>query len=125
MITRSGQQRGEGRLGLVIAIVVCATIGYVLWKVVPLRIANSDFGEYVENQLRMYSVNEEKETDLVEHILAEAKKQGIPIVEGDIHIDEGERKVMAKIHYRIVQPIIGGKEWIHDYDIEREVPKIN
>ena len=125
MDTRSRRQRGEGRLGLIIAILVCATIGYVLWKVVPLRIANSEFGEYVENQLRMYSINEEKEVDLIEHVLAEAKKQGIPITEDDIHIDEGERKIIARIHYRIVQPIIGGKEWIHDYDIEREVPKIN
>lgn len=120
---RSGQS-GEGRLGLIIALVVVAAVIYGLYLVVPARIDNADFQEFVEDKTRSFVVNQMTYDQLMVAIVDEAGKRGLPITEDQIRVSDSETRVAIKIPYTLKRTIIGGKEFSQDFEVDVEVPRI-
>jgi hypothetical protein len=123
-IARARTERGSGRIGVILSLIVVAAIGYALMKYIPVRVQRAEFVDFCEEKTRNMIALQGTEEQLQIDILDYAKKNDIPLTEDTLVIDQGEKVVRIRAHYVIVQPLIGGKEWKHFIDIDKEVPRI-
>jgi hypothetical protein len=125
MRTRLGRgQSGEGKLPLILGILVVAGAIYLLTLTIPPRIAKAEFADYIEARAHAYVANEIKMDGLQNGILEEAKKVGIPLHDDHLDIVEGDTKIIIRAKYDVEKKLIGGKIWVQHYEIEKEIPKI-
>jgi hypothetical protein len=124
LLARARSGRGGGRIGLILTLIVLAAIVYALVKYVPVRIQRAEFIDYIEEKTRTMIALQGTEEQLMEDILTYAKREQIPVGEDGVHIDVGEKGITVKAHYVIVQELIGGKEWRHVIEIDKEIPRI-
>ena len=116
-------QRGGGKIGAIIGVLVLVTIGYLIVKWVPVRTQKAEMTDFIERATRRYAINELKEEQLIQLILDEGKKDGLQLEEGDVRVDNREDKVIVSVRYTAVIHLIGGKEWPQKYIIESETKK--
>jgi len=124
VLERARSRRGGGRIGLIITLIIVAAIVYALTKYVPVRIQRAEFLDYIEEKARAMVALQGTEEQLVDDILEYAKREGIPLQEEAVTIDRSESRVVVKVHYVVVQTLIGGKEWRHDIQLEKEIPRV-
>jgi hypothetical protein len=93
-------------------------------KYIPVKIQRAEFVDFCEEKARNMIALQGTEEQLQLDILDYAKKNDIPLTEERLTIVSGEKVVRIRAHYVIVQPLVGGKEWKHDIDIDKEVPRI-
>lgn len=117
-------QAGEGRIGLIIGLLVVAGAIYFLKLAVPPRIQKAEFADFIEQKTRTFVVNQITIEQLTTSILDEAKRLEIPISEESLTIDDTESRVRVRAKYTITQDIIGGKTWVQVHEIEKEVPRL-
>jgi hypothetical protein len=117
-------QRGGGKLGPIIAILVAATVVYLLVKLIPPRIERAEFADFVERTTRESIVAGMQQEKLVDAIMVEATKVGIPIKEGDIRVSDSEQRVRVDIDYTKEIKLIGGKVLDQRFSIVADVPRI-
>lgn len=75
------KERGEGRIGLVIALIVVAVAVYVGVKVIPLKVALYTFSDRVEQKMQRASwrSDEVARKETLEFVRREAEATGYPI----------------------------------------------
>ena len=118
------RQGGEGKIPLIIGILVVAGIIYGLVLTVPPRIQKAEFADFVENKGRAFVTNQITMDMLHDSILAEAQKTEVPLREEGLDIVDSETRLLIKVKYDVTKTLIGGKVWVQHYEFEKEVPKI-
>ena len=90
MRTNEGGERGEGRLGSIIGLVVFAAAALAAWNVVPLYIADYTFADKLNELARLnrYQHNDER---IMEQVMREASKQRI-----DTYLTRQGCKIMTR-----------------------------
>lgn len=83
-------ERGEGRLGSIIGLIVFAAVLLAAWNVVPIFIADYTFADKLHEYARMnrYLHNDERIMDMV---MKEAGKQRI-----DVYLNRGGCKITTR-----------------------------
>jgi hypothetical protein len=117
-------QRGDGKIGTILGLLLIFGIVYGAMKWVPGRTQNAEFSEEVERMSRRHIIGEINEDQLFKGILEYAAKEGIPLKEDDVTVSSRADKVVVVAHYVLEVPLIGGKTWRQSYDIETDVPKL-
>jgi hypothetical protein len=117
-------QHGDGKIGAIIGLLVLIAIGYTIAKWLPVRTQKAEFGDYIERTARRMIVMEISEDQMTQDILGYAKKEGIPLTEEGLSVDNREREVVIKAHYTLDIKLIGGKHWLEVCDVQREIPKV-
>lgn len=118
------RQSGEGKVPLIIGILVIAGVIYGLTLTVPPRIQKAEFADYMESKGRAYVTNQITRDTLENSILEEAQKTGVPLRAEGLVITDAESRLTIKATYDVEKTLIGGKVWVQHYEIEREVPKL-
>lgn len=116
-------QRGEGKIGLILVVLVLVSVGYLAIKWVPVRTQNAEFVEFVERAGQRFSIGELNEETLVAAILEYATREHIPVTEPNVNIDARQDKVIISVKYHVDIPLVGGKTWTQNYDIRTETPR--
>ena len=118
------RERGEGRIGLIIVLVVIAFVVIVLVKYVPARVRNAAFAKDVEVAARDYVVGNIRGLDnLVIRIINNAEDEGLSLEEDDIQVDDTTKVVRVQVDYEVVLNMPWG-EWPQQFHVEKEVPKL-
>ena len=74
---RSRSIRGAANIGCIVWLAIVGVVGYVLWKVVPVKIASSEFYDAMQEQAAFGSIKDPK---LIEfEILRKADELKIPV----------------------------------------------
>lgn len=118
------RQSGEGKVPLIIGILVVAGVIYGLTLSVPPRIQKAEFADFMESKGRAYVTNQITRDMMESSILEEAQKTGVPLRPEGLQITDAESRLTLKATYDVEKKLIGGKVWVQHYEIEREVPKI-
>ena len=113
-------QRGDGKIGLIIAILLLCTIGYLIMKWVPVRTQNAEFSEFVERAAQRFAINDINEAQLMDSINEYCVKEHIPLNEGDARVDVLGDKIVVKVKYHIDIALVGGKVWTQNYEVATE-----
>jgi hypothetical protein len=98
--------RGEGRVGCVIWLAIVGLIGYSLFKIVPVKIANSTFEDFLTEEASFGSIKSAKQIE--NEILAKAKDLEIPVTIDNLTITRTREKITIEARYELTIVFFGG-----------------
>lgn len=100
---RSGRsERGQGRIGTVIALALLGIGIYVGAKIIPVRIAAFEFRDFVDQECR-YAAVKGSDQEIARRILEKARDLEIPLDKKDLRVARTRSEMI--VSYSYVQPI--------------------
>lgn len=97
---RGSRERGEGRAGLVFAIIVVAASIFAGIKFVPVYVGAYDLRETVRREAQTASIKTDKQ--IRQMIVAKALEKDFPIQQGDVIITRpNNAKIVLKVDFRV------------------------
>lgn len=119
MFTRSSQ-RGEGRLGLIVALVIIALAIFLAVKFVPAKIAAYEFGDFLEKECR-YAANRQKDSTIVDRIMEKAEEMEIPLKKKNLIVRRTRSEMVIKASYEQVLDL-KVTTYVYKFDREERAP---
>jgi hypothetical protein len=95
---RTLNQKGEGKSGAFIGILILFVVVFAAFKVVPVMVRVYSFEDKVKEQCKFFRGSTDK---LVEDIMDVASEEQIPIDEEDININYQKEKLKVNIQYTV------------------------
>jgi hypothetical protein len=113
-------QRGEGRLGLLIAIVVVAAGVFLGFKIIPVRIAAYELRDFVEEQCR-YAALHKDNAKVAKRIMDKADELEIPLERKALKLKRTTSEMIISASYE--QPIdLKFRTYVFKYSIKQRAP---
>jgi len=98
--------RGGANIGCMIWLIILAVIGYVLYKVVPVKMASSEFYDTMQEQASFGSIKDQK---FIEYeILKKAEELQIPVRKDNLKITKSSNAIKVEAHYEITIDFFNG-----------------
>jgi len=123
-MTRRGLQRGDTNVGCIVWLIILLIVGLILWKVVPVKIANATLYDYMV-ELTKYPPNRRGENfELVvkKRILAKANELGLPVTEKQIQVRSLKERIIIRCTYTVPLEFPGYTyHWKVEHEIDRTV----
>jgi hypothetical protein len=114
--------RGGANIGCIIWLVILGFVGYVLYKVVPVKIASSEFFDTMQEQASFGSIKDPK---FIEYeILKKAEELQLPIKKEQLKITKLREVIRVECHYEVTIEFFGGSYkylWKFDPVVERPI----
>jgi len=98
--------RGAANVGCIIWLVILALVGYVLYKVVPVKVASAEFFDTMQEQASFGSIKDPK---FIEYeILKKAEELQLPIKKEQLKITKIRESIKVEAHYEVTIEFFGG-----------------
>lgn len=113
------RQRGEGRAGLIIALIVVTAAVFAGIKFVPVYVGGYDLRETIRDEVRLASRSSDEaiETSIIE----KAKEHQLPVDKDDIKIRRTHNKIFVRVRFAV--PIdMAVFTWNYSFDHEEDAP---
>ncbi len=93
-------ERGEGRLGLLVAVIVVGVAIFLGAKVIPVRITAYEFRDVLREEARMGAV---RDSDCAVHkrIMRQAKELEIPLDKKNLDVRRTQSKMIISARYEV------------------------
>jgi hypothetical protein len=115
----TARQRGEGRAGLIIALIVVAVAAFAAIKFVPVYIAAYDLRETIRDEVRLAGRSTDKL--ITERILAKAEEHHLTVDPREISIRRTSNKIFVKVGFDV--PIdMAAFTYTYRFDHEESAP---
>jgi len=105
-MSRSRAVRGAANVGCIVWLVILGFVGYVLYKVVPVKIASSEFYDVMQEQAAFGSVKDPKFIEF--EILRKAQELQIPVTKDNLKITRIRESITVEAHYEITIDFFNG-----------------
>jgi hypothetical protein len=106
MRKRASAMRGKANIGCIIWLGLVVLVGYVLYKVVPVKIATSTFYDTMQEQASFGSI---KSTQQIEYaILQKARELELPISKENLIIKRAKEAITIEAHYELTIDFFNG-----------------
>jgi hypothetical protein len=103
---RSRGNRGGANVGCIVWLVILGLVGYVLFKVVPVKIASSEFYDVMQEQAAFGSIKDLKFIEF--EILRKAEELKLPIKKDNLKIVRSREAITVEAHYEITIDFFNG-----------------
>ena len=117
---RSRANRGSANVGCIVWLVILAFVGYVLYKVVPVKIASSEFYDVMQEQAAFGSIKDVKFIEF--EILRKAEELKIPVKKDNLKITRSREMITVEAHYTVTIDFFNGAykyDWKFDPIVQR------
>ena len=99
-------ERGKANVGCIIWLAILALIGYVLFKVVPPKIATSTFYDAMQEQAAFGSI---KSIEQIQYaVLQKARELELPIGKENLIIKRSKEQITIEAHYELTIDFFDG-----------------
>ena len=105
-MNRSRSVRGAANVGCIVWLVILGFVGYVLWKVVPVKIASSEFYDVMQEQAAFGSIKDPKFIEF--EILRRAGELQIPVTKDNLKVTRGREAITVEAHYEMTIDFFNG-----------------
>jgi len=106
MVRRARAMRGKANIGCIVWLGILILVGYVLYKVVPVKIATSTFYDAMQEQASFGSI---KGTGQIEYaILQKARELELPITKENLIIKRSKEAITIEAHYELTIDFFNG-----------------
>lgn len=113
-------ERGEGRIGFLIALAVLGAAIFVGVKVIPVRIAAYEFRDFIREQCRFAAVNRD-DKDIRNKIVVKAKELEIPLDKKNLRLDRTPSEMIITARYQL--PIdLKVTTYVYEFDVKERAP---
>jgi hypothetical protein len=105
-MNRSRSVRGAANVGCIVWLVILGLVGYVLYKVVPVKIATSEFYDVMQEQASFGSIKDVKFIEF--EILRKAQELQIPVTKDNLKVTRSREALTVEAHYEITIDFFNG-----------------
>jgi len=117
---RRDAQRGEGKLGFLIALIVVGLAIFLGIKVIPVRVTAYHFKDVLRQEARMGAVRNEDST-IRDRIMVQAADLEIPLDEKNLTIRRTPSNMIIRAKYE--QPIdLKFTTYVYKFNVEERAP---
>ena len=102
------RERGEGKLGLLVAIVVVGIAIFVGVKVIPVRIAAYEFRDVLREEAR-YAAVRYNDAEVAKRIMRKAEELEIPLLRKNLEVKRTTGDMIVTAHHLRLQVQRQGK----------------
>ncbi len=103
---RTRSARGGANVGCIVWLVILGLVGYVLYKVVPVKIASSEFYDAMQEQAAFGSIKDPKFIEF--EILRKADELKLPIKKDQLKITKAREAITVECHYEVTIDFFSG-----------------
>ena len=98
--------RGGANVGCIIWLVILGFVSYVLWKVVPVKVASAEFFDTMQEQASFGSIKDPK---FIEYeILKKAEELQLPVKKENLKVTKSSNAIKVEAHYEITIDFFNG-----------------
>lgn len=90
---RTNGQRGEGRIGLIVALALLGTGIFVGVKVIPVRVNAYEFRDFVQEECR-FAATRTHDEEIYKRIMDKAKSLDIPLEKKNLSMERTTREMI-------------------------------
>ncbi len=113
-------ERGEGRVGLLIALVVLGAAVFTGIKVIPVRVAAYEFKDTIREQCRFAALNRD-DGAIRDKILLKAKELEIPLEKKNLRLERTQSEMIISARYE--KPIdLKVTTYVYKFDHREKAP---
>lgn len=116
-------QRGEGKIGAIIALLLVALVVHVGMKIIPHKVQTGEFEKHIENQLLNLAANLQGADEFLLSIVDKATALELPVREDTIELKLVGATWQFHVEYDINLKMIWG-DWNQTVDIRRQRTKL-
>jgi hypothetical protein len=98
--------RGNGKIGCIIWLGIIALLGYLLFKIVPVKVASSRFEDFMNEEASFGSIKTASQIE--KEVLARARELQIPVTKENLTLRKSKDYITIEAHYEIVVDFFGG-----------------
>jgi predicted membrane protein len=100
-------QRGEGRLKLMITLIVIISVVYLMFKIVPAYVNDYQLKDTLTTEGRFQAARQKTEEQVRNSIWKEIQELGVPAKREDIQIQTSGRSLRISVKYTVVVDLPG------------------
>lgn len=124
MISKSEKsERGEGKIGAIIALLVVALMVHVSWEFIPFKIKTAEFEKHIEDDLLDLAANLKKDEEFLMSVAEKAKEMQLEVREEHLKLELVGATWKFQTEYEVTLKMIWG-DWVQSVSIERERTKL-
>jgi hypothetical protein len=97
MNRKRARQRGEGRAGLFVAVIIVAFATYGAVKFVPVYVGAYDLRETIRDEVYRGSLKTNEQ--ILKTILGKGQESGLPITRKDIRVKRTHAKIIIEVEF--------------------------
>ena len=114
------QARGEGKIGCILWLTVFAVAALIAYKMIPVKIASSQFYDYMEDEAK-FSAGNSPEL-LKKKIYEKARELDLPIKEEQITVEKAGDNIKMRAVYDVPVEFPGYTYvWHFDHQLNRPI----
>jgi len=115
MNARRGE-RGEGRVGLIVAVAVIAAAAFAGVRYIPVKISAYEFRDFVDQECRTGALRRDAE-EVRDRIMEKAKDMDLPLQKKDLVVKKTKSEMIVRAKY--VQAV-DLKVYTYNYTFDHE-----
>ncbi|MGA7614048.1 MAG: hypothetical protein WBX15_02600 [Thermoanaerobaculia bacterium] len=119
MLSRHSQ-RGEGKLGCIIGLILLVGAVYVAYKLVPVKLKAADMRQTITDEARSAGSSQDKA--IRKRILERANELGLPLASEDLKITRGNQQITIEADYTVPVAFPGGYVYQWHFHHEADNP---
>ncbi|HEX4956263.1 MAG TPA: hypothetical protein VF017_22975 [Thermoanaerobaculia bacterium] len=113
-------ERGDSNLGCVLWLIALLIAGMVLWKAVPVKIANSELYDYMLELTRFSSGRSPEE--IKKRVHKKAQELKLPLDAKNITVEKNRERIRIRCKYTVPLEFPGYTYlWEVEHDIDRQI----
>ena len=98
MMRKRNGQKGEGRVGLMIAVIVVGVAIFLGMKIIPVRISAYEFRDTLREEAR-YAAVRNSDNAVAKRIMEKAEELEIPLKPKDLHLKRTRSEMIITASY--------------------------
>jgi hypothetical protein len=98
-MSRNRSQRGEGRFGCLVGLVLLAIAGLVAYRMIPIKVKTADLRDTVVDESK--SAGQHKDKTILGNILHKAEQLELPITAEDVEIKRTNANIRIEVEYTV------------------------
>jgi hypothetical protein len=119
-MSRSGNERGEGRVGLLIALALLGIGIFLGVKIIPVRVNAYEFRDFVQEECR-FAATRNNDAEIYKRIIDKAKELDIPLDKRNVTLERTTREMIITAKFE--QPIdLKFTKYIFRFDQKERAP---
>jgi hypothetical protein len=119
MRNRSGE-RGDGRIGFILALALLGSGIFVAVKVIPVRVNAYEFRDFIQEECR-FAATRNKDEDIYKRIVEKAKELRLPLDKKNLHMERTMHEMVISAKYEQTIDLKVTK-YVYKFDHEERAP---
>jgi len=96
---RNRRERGEGRLGCLVGLVLLLIAGMIAYKMIPIKVKAADLRDTVQDYSR--SAGTHSDRAILQGIVAKAQQIGLPVDDENVEIRRAAGTIKIDVTYTV------------------------